>query len=69
MTLTNGRPNLPPMFASVLDAEDAKRERHVAEDASALDREAGELRQIRSRHGSDHGVRADGFRPRVGPDP
>jgi hypothetical protein len=40
MTLTNGRPNLPPMFASVLDAEDAKRERHVAEDASALDREA-----------------------------
>jgi hypothetical protein len=40
MTIINGRPNLPPIFASVLDAEDQKRERHTAEDASALDREA-----------------------------
>lgn len=37
----NGRVNLPPMFASVLDADahELKRELHRAEDASALDRE------------------------------
>lgn len=37
--MMNGRVNLPEMFAPVLDAEDLKRERHRAEDASSLDRE------------------------------